>query len=98
MRSTKKILEERELDRYEQALGRKPNTLYPGDPDWEYEGSKGEYEELRRRIGLLADDGSPVLIEGQEELFNRGEDRTLPPLDPVCAFHGKRWSEHEGGR
>ena len=18
-------------------------------------------------------------------------------LDPVCAFHGKRWSEHEGG-
>lgn len=19
-------------------------------------------------------------------------------LDPVCAFHGKRWSEHEGGR
>lgn len=19
-------------------------------------------------------------------------------IDPVCAFHGKRWSEHEGGR
>jgi hypothetical protein len=19
-------------------------------------------------------------------------------VDPVCAFHGKRWSEHEGGR
>jgi hypothetical protein len=20
------------------------------------------------------------------------------PIDPTCAFHGKRWSEHEGGR
>ena len=20
------------------------------------------------------------------------------PIDPVCAFHGKRWSEHETGR
>lgn len=19
-------------------------------------------------------------------------------IDPVCVFHGKRWSEHEGGR
>lgn len=19
------------------------------------------------------------------------------PIDPVCAFHGKKWSEHEGG-
>ncbi len=21
-----------------------------------------------------------------------------PPVDPTCAFHGKKWSEHEGGR
>ena len=20
------------------------------------------------------------------------------PIDPVCAFHAKKWSEHEGGR
>jgi hypothetical protein len=23
---------------------------------------------------------------------------TLRDIDPVCAHHGKRWSEHEGGR
>lgn len=22
----------------------------------------------------------------------------LPPIDPVCVFHGMKWSEHEGGR
>lgn len=22
----------------------------------------------------------------------------MTTIDPVCAFHGKRWSEHEGGR
>lgn len=23
---------------------------------------------------------------------------TLDPIDPTCAFHGLKWSEHEGGR
>lgn len=23
---------------------------------------------------------------------------TVGAIDPVCAFHGKRWSEHDGGR
>lgn len=24
--------------------------------------------------------------------------RDTPQVDPVCLIHGKRWSEHEGGR
>lgn len=55
---------------YEEMLGRPAETRFPDDPDWLYRGGKKEFEERMRELGLLKDEGSPVKIKGQEELFD----------------------------
>lgn len=39
-------------------------------------------------------------MPGDVPAFRHMGDLHSPPpvIDPVCAFHGKKWSEHEGGR
>lgn len=57
-------------EEYEELMGKKPVTKFPGDPDWEYKGGKAAFEEAARRHGLIEEDAEPRKIEGQEELFN----------------------------
>jgi hypothetical protein len=52
-----------ERERYRENVGKEPETRFPDDPDWRYRGTKSEREELERRLE------EPVVIEGQEELF-----------------------------
>jgi len=63
------MAKKREEELYAKEMGREPVTRFPDDPDWTYKGSKGEREELAQRIGIIGDD-APVVIEGQEELFD----------------------------
>jgi hypothetical protein len=53
---------------YEENVGRPPVNRFEDDPDWLYRGTKKEREELKRSLGLLDDEESTVLLEGQEEL------------------------------
>lgn len=57
-----------EEDLYREEVG-EPETRFPDDPDWRYRGGKKEFEELQRVLGLLKDEGAPVKIDGQEDLF-----------------------------
>jgi hypothetical protein len=62
----------REEELYVAEKGRPPERLPEDHPDawqWEYRGSKAEYEDLQGKLGLLKEDGAPAKIEGQEELF-----------------------------
>lgn len=56
-----------EAESYSENTGHAPETRFPDDPDWNYRGTKTEREELERRFGLTEE---PIVIEGQEELFN----------------------------
>jgi hypothetical protein len=63
----------REAELYEAAQGRPPSRLPDDHPDawqWAYRGGKAEYEERMGELGLLAQTGAPVKIDGQEELFS----------------------------
>lgn len=60
-----------EEERYERATGKRPETRFPDDPDWSYRGTKKEARELEDRFGLSEEIS---VIDGQEELFNSGED------------------------
>jgi hypothetical protein len=62
----------REAELYEAAQGRPPSRLPDDHPDawqWAYRGGKSEFEELQQKLGLVKNDGGPVKIDGQEELF-----------------------------
>ena len=62
----------RQKELYTKDTGHEPETRFPDDPDWNYKGTKQEREELAQRIGIIEDDDLPVVIEGQEELFDVG--------------------------
>lgn len=62
----------REEKLYEEMFGRPSSRLPDDHPDtwqWEYRGGKAEFEELQQKLGLVKDDGGPVKIDGQEEMF-----------------------------
>jgi len=56
-----------EREQYKKNRGRDPETRFPEDPDWQYRGSKAEREAMEERFGFKEE---PVVIEGQEELFD----------------------------
>jgi hypothetical protein len=48
------------IEKYTRNVGHPPITRFPDDPDWNYRGGKVEREKLEE----------PVVIEGQERLFD----------------------------
>lgn len=60
-----------EAERYEANVGRPPTSLPDDHPykwQWDYRGTKKEREQLPELLGW-EDEGEPVVIDGQEEMF-----------------------------
>ena len=65
-----------------------------------FEDASAEREQFVERVRLEAERIADGLTEDLPDGLTAKYDDTdvLAPIDPTCAFHGIKWSEHEGGR